>query len=115
MKFFKIFFDFLLSPTDYPDGNAMVQLDHENSIQCVVHDKTPDSEQRKINIVVRPPYTVGKVIADIKTQYRYDKFDLILQPNSGTDLVGYVFMLLLPFTLLIYRLMVNSCAKGLLE
>ncbi|XP_037900958.1 ubiquitin carboxyl-terminal hydrolase 47 isoform X2 [Glossina fuscipes] len=77
----------ILKMQDYPDGNAMVQLDHENSIQCVVHDKTPDSEQRKINIVVRPPYTVGKVIADIKTQYRYDKFDLILQPNSGTDLV----------------------------
>uniref|UniRef100_A0A1A9W4U0 Ubiquitin carboxyl-terminal hydrolase 47 n=1 Tax=Glossina brevipalpis TaxID=37001 RepID=A0A1A9W4U0_9MUSC len=72
---------------DYPDGNAMVQIDQENSIQCVVHDKTPNSEQKKINIVVRPAYTVGKVIADIKTQYHYDKFDLILQPNSGTDLV----------------------------
>lgn len=65
----------------------MVQLDQDKTTQCAVYDQTPDSEQKKINIVVRPTYTVGKVIGDIKTQYRYDKFELVLQPVSGGDLV----------------------------
>lgn len=66
----------------------MVQFDqNDKTTQCAVYDQTPDSEQKKINIVVRPAYTVGKVIGDIKTQYRYDKFELVLQPISGGDLV----------------------------
>ncbi|XP_065359393.1 ubiquitin carboxyl-terminal hydrolase 47 isoform X2 [Calliphora vicina] len=66
----------------------MVQFSgHDKTTQCVVYDQTPDSEQKKINIVVRPAYTVGKVIGDIKTQYHYDKFELLMQPISGGDLV----------------------------
>lgn len=66
----------------------MVQLGgHDKTTQCVVYDQTPDSEQKKINIVVRPAYTVAKVIGDIKTQYHYDKFELLMQPISGGDLV----------------------------
>ncbi|XP_005184673.2 ubiquitin carboxyl-terminal hydrolase 47 [Musca domestica] len=65
----------------------MVQFDQDKSTQCAVYDQTPDSEQKKINIVVRPAHTVAKVISDIKTQYRYDSFELVLQPISGKDLV----------------------------
>ncbi|KAM7354871.1 ubiquitin specific protease 47 isoform 2-T2 [Cochliomyia hominivorax] len=66
----------------------MVQFaGHDKTTQCVVYDQTPNSEQKKINIVVRPAYTVGKVIGDIKTQYHYDKFELLMQPVSGGDLV----------------------------
>ncbi|XP_073842296.1 ubiquitin specific protease 47 isoform X2 [Musca autumnalis] len=65
----------------------MVQFDQDKSTQCAVYDQTPDSEQKKINIVVRPAHTVAKVISDIKTQYRYENFELVLQPISGNDLV----------------------------
>ncbi|XP_023308993.2 ubiquitin carboxyl-terminal hydrolase 47 isoform X1 [Lucilia cuprina] len=73
---------------EYSEYNDMVQFSgHDKTTQCVVYDQTPDSEQKKINIVVRPAYTVGKVISDIKTQYHYDKFELLMQPISGGDLV----------------------------
>ena len=56
--------------------------------QCAVFDKTPNSEQQKINIIVRPTHTVEKVIKDITTQYHYKGFDLILQPvDEKQDLV----------------------------
>ena len=80
------FFCFSIENSKY--FNDMVQFsDHDKTTQCVVYDQTPDSEQKKINIIVRPAYTVGKVIGDIKTQYRYDKFELLMQPVSGGDLV----------------------------
>ncbi|XP_067645326.1 ubiquitin carboxyl-terminal hydrolase 47 isoform X2 [Eurosta solidaginis] len=61
----------------------MVQLDYERTTQCVVHDLTPGSEQKKINIVVRAQSTVGKVFRNISTQYPYEAYDLILQPNEA--------------------------------
>lgn len=82
-----ILFYFLVI-AEFSDYNDMVQFDQDKSTQCAVYDQTPDSEQKKINIVVRPAHTVAKVISDIKTQYRYDNFELILQPISGEDLVS---------------------------
>ncbi|CAD7004861.1 unnamed protein product [Ceratitis capitata] len=66
----------------------MVQLSQDKITQCVVHDLTPGSEQKKINIVVRSPYTVEKVFRNISTQYPYEEYDLVLQPNStGNPLI----------------------------
>ncbi|XP_022218710.2 ubiquitin carboxyl-terminal hydrolase 47 isoform X2 [Drosophila obscura] len=57
--------------------------------QCTVSvfDQTPGSEQKKINVVVRPHFTVQRVIELIGTQFSYGKFELILQPQEGRDLV----------------------------
>ncbi|XP_034133114.1 ubiquitin carboxyl-terminal hydrolase 47 isoform X1 [Drosophila guanche] len=57
--------------------------------QCTVSvfDQTPGSEQKKINVVVRPHFTVQRVIELIGTQFPYGKFELILQPHDGKDLV----------------------------
>ncbi|XP_053953132.1 ubiquitin carboxyl-terminal hydrolase 47 isoform X2 [Anastrepha ludens] len=60
----------------------MVQLDQEKSTQCVVHDLTPGSEQKKINIVVRSQSTIEKVFRNISTQYPYEAYDLVLQPKD---------------------------------
>lgn len=90
ISYYFIFFHlFLATFKEYPDFFDMVQLDQENSTQCAVYDKTPDSDQKKINIVVRPTYTVSKVISDISTQFNYKSFDLVLQPiNHKDDLVS---------------------------
>lgn len=68
--------------TDFSDCSDMVPLNQEKSTQCVVHDLTPGSEQKKINIVVRSQYTIEKVFRNISTQYPYEAYDLILQPNE---------------------------------
>ena len=70
----------------------MVQCEQQKdqTTQCAVFDKTPNSEQQKINIIVRPTHTVDKVIKDIGTQYPYKTFDLILQPvDEKKDLVRF--------------------------
>ncbi|XP_017483613.1 PREDICTED: ubiquitin carboxyl-terminal hydrolase 64E isoform X2 [Rhagoletis zephyria] len=67
---------------DNTNCSDMVQLEPEKSTQCVVHDLTPKSEQKKINIVVRSQYTVEKVFRNISTQYPYELYDLVLQPNE---------------------------------
>ncbi|EDW37527.1 GL16305 [Drosophila persimilis] len=57
--------------------------------QCTVSvfDQTPGSEEKKINVVVRPHFTVQRVIELIGTQFPCGKFELILQPHEGKDLV----------------------------
>ncbi|XP_055385651.1 ubiquitin carboxyl-terminal hydrolase 47 [Condylostylus longicornis] len=58
----------------------MVCLTEDEQTICTIHDTTPGSSQKKISIIVRPNHTVAKVIHDIKTQFSYENFDLILQP-----------------------------------
>ncbi|XP_037937295.1 ubiquitin carboxyl-terminal hydrolase 47 isoform X2 [Teleopsis dalmanni] len=70
---------------DFPYTFNMIEKG-DVTTQCAVYDKTPNSEQQRINIIVRPTNTVAKVISDIKTQYRYETFDLLLQPETK-DLV----------------------------
>ncbi|KAH8380294.1 hypothetical protein KR009_009786 [Drosophila setifemur] len=66
----------------------MTDKDKESE-QCTVSvfDQTPGSEQKKINVVVRAPFTVKRVIDLIATQFPYGKFELLLQPHENKDLV----------------------------
>lgn len=73
----------------HPESD-MVVFDEDYSTQCVVYDKTPGTEQKKIIIVVRPGYSVGKVINDITTQFNYKSFDVVFQPVKATDELVYL-------------------------
>lgn len=55
-----------------------------------VHDKTPNSTQSKLNLVVRPHYTVEKVFRDVSTQFPYESYDLIMQPINEKDPMVYL-------------------------
>lgn len=50
------------------------------TVLCVVADLTPNSQQKKVTIVVHPTHTVEKVINDLKDLFSYSDLDLILQP-----------------------------------
>ncbi|XP_055846655.1 ubiquitin carboxyl-terminal hydrolase 47 isoform X2 [Episyrphus balteatus] len=62
----------------------------EECSHFAVHDKTPDSTQNKLNLVVRPHYTVEKVFRDVSLQFPYESYDLIMQPIDEKDPMIYL-------------------------
>lgn len=60
----------------------MVYLD-EAKATCRVLDEHPDTKQRKLSFLVRASTTsVHQLLAQVSTQYAYDKFDLIFETKN---------------------------------
>lgn len=51
----------------------------EKSKRCLILDHSPNPEQKKISITIRPSYTVEKLFSDVELQSSFKKFQLLTE------------------------------------